>query len=68
MREWWLEGADPAKAAERLDVELGTLHRVLDGSSDMSPGLAMQLEAGGGTASSWLRLQATYDCERLPKR
>lgn len=66
MREWWLEGADPAEAADRLGVDPGALQRVLDGRCGISPELAALLEAGGwSTASYWLRLQAAYDLDQL---
>lgn len=68
IREWWLEGADPADAADRLGVDLCALQRVLDGRCGISPELAALLEAGGwSTASHWLRLQAAYDRARLPE-
>ena len=66
MREWWLEGADPAEAADRLGVDPGALQRVLDGRCGISRELAARLEAGGwSTASYWLRLQAAYDLDQL---
>ena len=40
MREWWLEGADPAEAADRLGGDPGGLQRVLDGRCGTSPRLA----------------------------
>ena len=48
MREWWLEGADPAEAADRLGVDPGALQGVLDGRCGISPELAALLEAGDG--------------------
>ena len=57
MREWWLEGADPAEAADRLGVDAGALQRVLDGQCGISPELAARSEAGG-----WSTPPAGWGC------
>jgi addiction module HigA family antidote len=48
--------------AKILGVARHTLSRVINGQAGISPDMAIRLEkAFGGTADSWLRLQAAYD-------
>jgi addiction module HigA family antidote len=48
--------------AKRLGVSASTLSRVLDGTSAISPEMALRLsKALGRSAESWLVLQNTYD-------
>ncbi len=47
----------------RLGSERGTLSRLLNGKAGVSPMTALALEDLGcwGTASHWMRMQASYD-------
>ena len=48
--------------ATRLGCERGTLSRLLNGKSGVSPNMALALEdIGWGTADHWMRMQASYD-------
>jgi len=48
--------------AKILGVARHTLSRVINGQAGISPDMAIRLEkAFGGTADSWLRMQAAYD-------
>ncbi len=48
--------------AKILGVARHTLSRVINGQAGISPDMAIRLEkAFGGTADSWLRLQAAHD-------
>lgn len=48
--------------AKILGVARHTLSRVINSQAGISPDMAIRLEkAFGGTADSWLRLQAAYD-------
>ena len=48
--------------ADRLGVSRVTLSRVLNGKSGISADMAVRLAAAlGGSAESWLTMQATYD-------
>lgn len=50
------------EAAEALGVTRQQLHRVIAGTSAVSPEMAIRLEKGIGTsADTWLRMQAAYD-------
>jgi antitoxin HigA-1 len=58
-----------AQAANVLGVSRAQLHRVLAGSSAISPELALRLEIViGSTAEFWLRLQAAYDAAQVRQR
>lgn len=58
-----------ADAAEGLGVSRVQLHRVLAGTSGVSPELAIRLEQGiGSSAEMWLRLQAAYDAAQVRGR
>jgi addiction module HigA family antidote len=48
--------------AERIGVTRQTLHRVIAGTSAITPEMALRLEkALGSTAEAWLALQRAYD-------
>ncbi|MDD5277039.1 MAG: HigA family addiction module antitoxin [Methylovulum sp.] len=48
--------------AERLGVTRAALSRVLNGRAALSPEMALRLaDALGGSAESWLHMQANYD-------
>lgn len=48
--------------AEKLDVSASTLHRILKGTSGISPEMALRLsKALGRSPESWLALQYNYD-------
>lgn len=48
--------------AEALGVARPTLSNLLNGKAAISPEMAIRLEkAFGGTADSWVKLQAAYD-------
>lgn len=59
-----LDGMAASEAAERLGVPLPDLQRLLAGKTDISPAMALRLEAAGwSNADYWLRLQAAYDLD-----
>ena len=48
--------------AKVLGVACHTLSRVINGQAGISPEMAIRREkAFGGTADSWIRMQAAYD-------
>lgn len=48
--------------AERIGVTRAALSRVLNGRAAISPDMALRLaDALGGSAESWLHMQASYD-------
>ncbi len=50
------------KVADALGVARSTFSRLITGSSDLSPEMAVRLSAVlGGSAESWIRLQESYD-------
>ena len=58
-----------AQGAGALGISRAQLHRVIAGESAVSPELALRLEIVlGGTADSWLRLQAAYDAAQVRQR
>ena len=62
-------GLPVAQAAEGLGVTRQHLYRVLRGTSAVSPEMAVRLEkAFGGTAGTWLRMQAAYDLAQVRRR
>lgn len=62
-------GLSVASAAQGLGVSRQQLHRVLNGTSAISPEMAYRLEKGiGGTADHWLRMQMAYDLARVRAR
>ena len=62
-------GLSVAKAAEGLGVTRQQLYRVISGESDVSPEMAVRLEkAFGGSADTWLRMQANFDLAQVRGR
>jgi antitoxin HigA-1 len=50
------------KFAEQIGVTRAALSRVLNGRAAISPDMALRLaDALGGSAESWLHMQANYD-------
>ena len=59
-------GLSVTEAAAQLGVGRVALSRVVNGAAAMSADLAIRLaQALGGSAQSWLRLQADYDVWKL---
>ena len=55
--------------AERIGVTRAALSRVLNGKAALSPEMALRLaDALGGSAESWLHMQADYDLWRARQR
>ena len=55
--------------AAKLGVAASTLHRILIGSSSVSPEMALRLsKALGRSPESWLSLQYNYDLWQAKKR
>jgi len=55
-------GISGRELAQKLDVAPSTLSRVLNGTSRVTPEMALRLsKAVGRTAESWLEMQNTYD-------
>ncbi len=55
-------GWNVTETAAYLGCEHETLSRFLDGKSELSPNMALALEAvGWGTADHWMRMQASYE-------
>ena len=55
-------GLTVTEAAAVLGVARHTLSRVINGQAGISPDMAIRLEkAFGGSADTWLRMQAAYD-------
>lgn len=62
-------GLTVTEFAERLGVSRVALSRVLNGQAADSAELAIRLpQALGGSAESWLAMQASYDLWRASKR
>jgi len=62
-------GLTVAEAAEALGVTRQQLYNVINGRSGITPEMALRLEMGvGGTADSWLGMQAAYDLARVRRR
>jgi antitoxin HigA-1 len=58
-----------AQAAAALGVTRSALNRVVNGTSGISPEMALRLEIViGSTAEAWLRLQAAYDAVQVRQR
>ena len=54
--------------AERLGISRVTLSRLLNGKAGVSADMALRLAAAlGGTAQSWLHMQANYDLWQAQK-
>jgi addiction module HigA family antidote len=59
-------GLTVAEAAEALGVTRQQLYNVISGRSGITPEMALRLEKGvGGTADSWLGMQAAFDLAQL---
>ena len=55
-------GWNVTETARRLGCKRGTLSRLLNGKAGMSANMALALEdIGWGTASHWMRIQASYE-------
>lgn len=55
-------GWSVAESADRLGVSRGTMSRLLNGRSSVTPRVALALEAiGWSNAEFWLRVQSGYD-------
>lgn len=62
-------GISVTEFAKRLGVSRVALSRVVNGRAAVSAELAIRLAAAlGGSAESWLRMQATHDLWRAEKR
>lgn len=55
--------------ADRLGVDRVTLSRLLNGNAGVSAEMAVRLaKALGGSAESWLHMQAAYDLRQAERR
>ena len=55
-------GWSVTETAARLNCGRGTLSRLLNGKTGVSPDMALSLESlGWGTAEHWMRMQASYE-------
>jgi len=62
-------GLTVAEVAVALGVTRQQLYRVLNGTSAISPEMAVRLELGIGTsADTWLRMQSAYDLAQVRLR
>jgi addiction module HigA family antidote len=62
-------GLSVAEAATGLGITRQQLYRVIGGVSSVSPEMAIRLEkALGGSADTWLRMQANYDLAQVRSR
>ena len=62
-------GLSVTEAARKLGVSRKQLSDIVNGRSGISPEMAIRLDkAFGGGASSWYRLQASYDLAQALKR
>ena len=62
-------GIGISEAPRGLGITRHTLHKVLAGTSAVTPEMAVKLEAAlGSTAETWLRMQLNYDLSRLRER
>jgi len=62
-------GLTVTEFARRLGVSRVALSRVVNGRAGVSAELAIRLAAAlGGTAESWLRMQASYDLWQARKK
>lgn len=59
-------GISISAAARGLGITRQQLHKVLAGTSAVSPEMAVKLEAAlGSTAETWLRMQVNYDLSKV---
>ena len=69
VRDLWMEGRSEAEMAARLEVAASDLAAFLDGRTDLTPRLALDLERiGWSNADYWMRLQAAHDLARERRR
>lgn len=62
-------GLSVAAGAQGLGVTRQQLNNVVSGKSAISPEMAVRLEkAFGGSADTWLRMQAAFDLAQVRKR
>ncbi len=62
-------GLTATELADRLGMDLGTLHRLLSGRIALTARTALALERlGWSTAKFWLRLQNQFDLARERRR
>jgi antitoxin HigA-1 len=69
LRDTVLSEFSVTEFARRLGVSRVTLSRVVNGRAAVSAEMAIRLAAAlGGSAESWLRMQAAYDLWEASKR
>lgn len=69
LRDSVLSEISVSEFARRLGVSRVALSRVVNGRAAVSAEMAIRLAAAlGGSAESWLRLQAAYDLWQASKR
>ena len=62
-------GLSVSELAKKLGVSRVALSRVVNGRAAVSADMALRLAAAlGGSAESWLRMQASYDLWRASKK
>lgn len=62
-------GLSVAEAAKGLGITRQQLYRVMNAESAVTPEMALRLEqALGGSADTWLRMQANYDLAEVRAR
>ncbi len=62
-------GLSVAEAAKGIGITRQQLHNVVAGRSRVTPEMAIRFEkAFGGTADTWLKMQANYDLAQMRKR
>ncbi len=62
-------GLSVAEAAKGIGITRQQLHNVVAGRSSVRPEMAIRFEkAFGGTADTWLKMQANYDLAQMRKR
>jgi addiction module HigA family antidote len=69
LRETVLAELSVSEFARRLGVSRVALSRVINGRAAVSAEMAIRLAAAlGGSAESWLRMQAAYDLWRASRK
>ena len=59
-------GLQQSELAEALDINKGTLSRLVNERSDLSPELAIKISAVlGGSPESWMNLQTNYSLSKV---
>ncbi len=62
-------GLSVAEAAKGIGITRQQLHNVVAGRSRVTPEMAIRFEkAFGGTADTWLKMQANYDLAQMRQR